>query len=82
MTGGRQAGEVVLWDVPSGASSLLSSSRAGLWALKGSLWDRLHGSSSCSVTAHLQTYCAFQMSLVDLPGVLLFRRDQDQLCIS
>lgn len=24
----------------------------------------------------------FSMSLVDLPGVLLFRRDQDQLCIS
>ena len=41
-------------------------------ALHGSLSDGLRGSGSCSMTGHLQTYCAFLMSLVDSPGLLLF----------
>ena len=72
VAGGGQAGEVMLWDAPSAASFLLLFSRVGPWALQGSLSDGLHGSSSCSMTADLQTYCAFLMSLVDSPGLLLF----------
>lgn len=78
MAGGGQAGELVLWDAPSGASFLLPFSRA----LQGRLSGGLHGFGSCSVPGHLQTCCAFLMSLLDWPGFLLFERDQECLRIS
>lgn len=46
--------------------------QGGALVLHGGVSDDFHGSSSCSVIAHLQTYCAFLMSLVDSPGLLLF----------